>query len=119
MTLSPNLSSAISLNSLTFVCYLTSQLQSKGQILTFIHIWIYLPISRINPTTDQTASTTQATKVIKVINQDKISILMNACEKSVSTTVAILANHPDIKLHTMDPNGMNAVYYAIKNPDEN
>jgi hypothetical protein len=42
---------------------------------------------------------------------------MNACEKSVSSTVAILASHPDIKLHAVDPNGQNAIFYAIKNPD--
>ena len=44
---------------------------------------------------------------------------MNACEKSVSSTVALLASHPDIKLHIFDPNGFNAVFYAIKNTDEN
>jgi hypothetical protein len=44
---------------------------------------------------------------------------MNACEKSVSSTVGILASHPDIKLHAVDPNGYNAVFYAIENADEN
>ena len=43
---------------------------------------------------------------------------MNACEKSVSSTVALLVSHPDIKLHLVDPNGLNAVFYAIKNPEE-
>lgn len=42
---------------------------------------------------------------------------MNACEKSVSSTVYVLAHHPDIKLHLVDPNGLNAVFYAIRNPD--
>ena len=48
---------------------------------------------------------------------DKISILMNACEKSISSTVSVLASHPEIKLLCVDPNGFNAVFYAIKNPD--
>lgn len=44
---------------------------------------------------------------------------MNACEKSVCSTVKSLATHPDMKLHIVDPNGFNATFYAIKNPDEN
>jgi len=44
---------------------------------------------------------------------------MNACEKSLCSTVKILVTHPDIKLHIVDPNGCNAVFYAIKNTDEN
>jgi hypothetical protein len=43
---------------------------------------------------------------------------MNACEKSVSSTVSILVNHPDIKPHYVDPCGFNAAFYAIKNSDE-
>lgn len=43
---------------------------------------------------------------------------MNACEKSVLSTVRVLVTHPEIKLHIVDPNGFNAVFYAIKNVDE-
>lgn len=50
-------------------------------------------------------------------NIDKISILMNACEKSVSSTVNLLINHPDIKMNITDPNGLNAIYYAVRNND--
>ncbi len=42
---------------------------------------------------------------------------MNACEKSLTSTVALLIAHPDLKLHAIDPNELNAGFYAIKNPD--
>lgn len=68
---------------------------------------------------DLPVSTILDTKVILRVIPDKISILMNACEKSVCSTVKTLATHPDMKLHIVDPNGFNATFYAIKNPDEN